>query len=270
MRSEKEAKPFAEAGITPGFGFLLLVWFESMFQGKVKTCRRAKRLVCRRGLTLLELVVVLVVLVALAGLMVPLFGGLSEDAQNQATRATLAQVAESIIGPGGYAEVMTLARDAADSQYVGFGTGLPWPSPGEVTGGRADHPQLHYLFRRPTDMRDYDTSAGERYYDPVLRIGWRDAWLSATTTTPYEIVGSFTDSYGEGSDLAPIDGWGNPVVIQLPEVSAGITELEVDNVRLVSAGPDGVIDTPAGALTPTAVQKNDDLVLYLYREDPNP
>ncbi|MEO0476258.1 MAG: hypothetical protein AAF085_09880 [Planctomycetota bacterium] len=199
-----------------------------------------------------------------------LFGGLSEDAQDQATRATLAQVADAIIGPGGYAEVMTLARDAADNQYVGFGTGLPWPSPGEVTGGRSDHPQLHYLFRRPTDMRDYDTSAGERYYEPVLRIGWRDEWLSATTATSYEVIGSFTDAYGESSDLAPIDGWGNPIVIQLAEVSAGITELEVENVRLVSAGPDGVIDTPAGTLTPTAVQKNDDLVLYLYREDPNP
>ncbi|MEM6552381.1 MAG: prepilin-type N-terminal cleavage/methylation domain-containing protein [Planctomycetota bacterium] len=232
----------------------------------------------RRGLTLVELVVVLVVLVALAGLIVPLFGDLGSDSQEQATRATMAQVAEAIIGPGGYAEVMRLARNAADDAFVGSGTGLPWPSPTEITNGRSNHPQLHYLFERPTDLKDYDDSADEQFYEPSLRIGWRDAWLSPTTATAYAETGSFTDSYGEGDgadgagddDLAPIDGWGNPIVIQLPDVSTGITEEEVDNVRLVSAGPDGVIDTPAGTLTPTVAQKNDDLVLYLYREDPNP
>ncbi|MEM1210696.1 MAG: type II secretion system protein [Planctomycetota bacterium] len=242
---------------------------------------QTRLLVRSRGLTLVELIVVLVILIALGGLIVPLFGNLGEDSREQATRATLAQVAESIIGPGGYAEVMTLARNADDDQYVGNGTGLPWPSPAEITSGRANHPQLHYLFERPTDLKDYDDSADERFYDPVLRIGWRDEWLSATTATPYEVdtVDGFTDSYGVGDgrdgsdedDLAPIDGWGNPIVIQLPDVSLGaITDEEVENVRLVSAGPDGVIDTPDDTLTPSVAEKGDDLVLYLYREDPNP
>ncbi|MEM8550610.1 MAG: hypothetical protein AAGF10_07445, partial [Verrucomicrobiota bacterium] len=69
---------------------------------------------------------------------------------------------------------------------------------------------------------------------------------------------------------APLDGWGNPIVIQLPEVASGLTDAELESVRLVSAGPDGVIDTPTDTLLPTAVEKNDDLVLYLHREDPNP
>ncbi|MEM6505887.1 MAG: hypothetical protein AAF711_10515 [Planctomycetota bacterium] len=232
------------------------------------------------GLTLLELLVVLTVLVALGGLIVPIFGSLVGDSQDQATRATMSEVAEVIVGPGGYAEVMQLARDASDSQFVGYGTGLPWPGPAETTtggGSRADHPQLHYLFEQPTDVLEYD---------PVRRIGWRDAWLSPITATPYGVDNSanFTASYGDGDgrggasgdDLAPIDGWGNPIVIQLPdETISGLAAEEefqeqVRHVRLVSAGPNGVINTPSDELTPTASEKNDDLVLFLYREDPNP
>ena len=148
-----------------------------------------------------------------------------------------------------------------------------------MTAGRVDHPQLSYLFVEPTDLLDYDPPTGQ-FYDPVSRIGWRGAWLDVTTATAYAVNGvdGFTNTYGEGDgrdgpnpdDLAPLDGWGNPVVIQLPDVAAGVTDDEVESVRLVSAGPDGVLDTPGDVLEPSVVQKGDDLVLYLYREDPNP
>lgn len=216
----------------------------------------------RRGLTLMEMVVVLFVLVALAGLIVPLVGHVGADAQQQATRATLSRVAQAIVGSGGYAEVMRYARDSAGAE-VGHASGLPWPSPDEVTGGRADHPQLHYLFEKP---------AGLPAYDPVARVGWNGPWLDVSVTTGYAVDASdgFHGDYGEDDDRAPTDGWGNPVVIQLPSVAAGVTDEEIDHVRLVSAGPNGELDTPANTLTPTAAQKNDDLVLYLLREDPNP
>lgn len=232
----------------------------------------------RRALTLVELIVVLVVLVALGGLIVPLLGGVGADAPQQATRATLSRVAETIVGPGGYVEAMRFARNAADDTAVGEATGLPWPSPAEVAAGRANHPQLHYLFEAPTDLRDYDPSPTvEQVYDPVNRVGWRGEWLSAVTATPYDETGTFTDAYGEGDgrdgagddDLAPLDGWGSPVVIQLPDVAGGFTDEEIEHVRLVSAGRDGVVDTPPNVLTPTLAEKGDDVVLYLYREDPN-
>ncbi|MEM8885816.1 MAG: hypothetical protein AAGD14_17255, partial [Planctomycetota bacterium] len=164
------------------------------------------------GLTLIELVVVLVVLVALGGLIVPLFGNVGAQASEDATRATLARVAEAIDGPGGYAESMRFARDpgGADgtNDLIGEGSGLPWPSDADIAGGRVDHPQLAFLFKTP---------AGLAAYDPVSRIGWRGDWLSTVTATPYEIDGTFTDTFGEEgqspADLAPLDGWGNPVVI---------------------------------------------------------
>ena len=223
-----------------------------------------------RGLTLIELIVVLVVLVALGAIIVPMFGNAGEDAREQSTRATMSRVAEAIVGPGGYAEVMSYARDPGGSgtdDRIGEGSGLPWPSDtDQINDGRADHPQLSFLFTAPAGLPDYD---------PATRIGWRGPWLSTVTATPYEVTGTFTAVYGLGDgrdglpddDLAPIDGWGNPIVIQLPDVSASvITDEEIEHVRLVSAGPDGVINTPDNVLAPTDV--GDDLVLFLRRENP--
>jgi type II secretory pathway pseudopilin PulG len=226
-----------------------------------------------RGLTLVELVVVLVVLVALGAIIVPLFSNVGEDARDQATRATLARVAEAIDGPGGYAEVMQYARDevtltAGEPSVVGYASGLPWPSETDLASdGRADHPQLTYLFRAPAGLPDYD---------PATRIGWRGDWLSTVTATPYQVADTFSAVYGLGDgrdgpgddDLAPLDGWGNPIVIQLPDAPGfpGITEAEIDHVRLVSAGRNGDIETPDDELAPTDV--GDDVVLFLRRENP--
>ncbi|MCG8508328.1 MAG: hypothetical protein MI741_03785 [Rhodospirillales bacterium] len=241
------------------------------------------------GLTLIELVVVLVVLVALAGLLVPLLSGLGEQAQEDATRATLSQVAQAILGTGGYEQAMRYARDS-DGDKVGYGTGLPWPSNDEVDAGRPDHPQLRYLFVAPEALPDYDL---------VTQIGWRGAWLDISASGGYSVdtpadprgfPRGFTTTYGDGDgddvdndgtneadDPTPLDGWGNPIVIQWPDPDGngpdpdgdGVADPdELRNVRLVSAGADGFLDTPVDELTP--LDKNDDRVLYLYREDPNP
>jgi prepilin-type N-terminal cleavage/methylation domain-containing protein len=223
-----------------------------------------------KGLTLIELVIVLTILVALGGLIVPIFGNLGQQAREEATKATLARVAEAIDGPGGYGETMRYARDPGGADgaddLIGEGSGLPWPSDADIAGGRVNHPQLAFLFKEPT---------GLAAYDPVSRIGWRGDWLSTTTATPYQIEGTFTDTFGEEgavpADLAPIDGWGNPVVIQLPDSSTGTLEQRVQAVRLISAGPNGEIETPANVLTPdisNSAVVGDDVVLYLRRENP--
>lgn len=210
----------------------------------------------RLGLTLVELIVVLFVLVALAGLLVPTFNNAGRDASRTATRATLATVARVIVGPGGYVEAMRFARDSDD--FLGpFGdaSGLPWPGQLDIDGGSADHPQLHFLFRQPSGLPVPP-------YDPVTRIGWNGPWLDASAATTYGRTGldaSFTATYGAAGDIAPIDGWGNPVVIQLPVGGR-------DFARLVSAGPNNTIDTDPDANTPVDV--DDDVVLYLYRENP--
>ncbi|MEM9882011.1 MAG: prepilin-type N-terminal cleavage/methylation domain-containing protein [Planctomycetota bacterium] len=229
----------------------------------------------RRGLTLVELVVVLTVLVALAGLIVPLFGGIGADAPEQATRATLSQVAETIVGPGGYVEAMRFAADDS-GDAVGYNTGLPWPPPDAVTAGvRTDHPQLAYLFEFDGDNADGSTTFPD--YDAVNRIGWRAAWLDAGSATAYENnADGFEAAYGRDDDPAPRDGWGNPVVIQLPGLFSATdppdppTEDELFNARLVSAGPNEVIDTPRIVITDADDADNDDIVLYLNRTDPFP
>jgi type II secretory pathway pseudopilin PulG len=223
-----------------------------------------------RGLTLIELVIVLTILVALGGLVVPMFGNMGEQAREEATKATLARVAEAIDGPGGYAETMKYAKNpgAADpDERSGEGSGLPWPSDTDGAGvTRADHPQLAFLFKAPAGLPDYD---------PVSRIGWNGPYLSTTTATAYQIEGTFTDTFGEEgedpADLAPLDGWGNPVVIQLPTAATGTMVQRVEAVRLVSAGPNGAIETPANVRTPDTSDEDvvgDDIVLYLRRENP--
>ena len=221
------------------------------------------------GLTLIELVVVLVVLVALASLLVPFFGQYAEDARQQSTRTTLARTAQAIVGTGGYEQSMRFAVDADGDPY-GDSTGLPWPAPADVdSGARVDHPQLHFLLRAPVfdAAPEPDLFLG---WDALTRVGWNGPWLDATVATRYalDLPGEprgFKDRYGLAGDLAPIDGCGNPVVIQLPRADP----TQKNDARLVSAGPDGVLQTPTDVNTPTLAEKGDDLVLYLFREDPN-
>lgn len=232
---------------------------------RILRCGRAVRPSLRAGLTLIELVVVLVILVALAGLLVPLLGNFTKDSREQATRTTLANVARAIVGTGGYEQAMRFARDANGVAF-GAATGLPWPGQDEVDAGRANHPQLNYLFFAPVE----DATSLEPLldYDPISQTGWRGEWLDASAATSYDLVGlgaaGFLDRYGEQGDLAPLDGWGRPIIIQLP----GASPAGRPNARLVSAGPDRILDTPPDVPTPTLLEKSDDLVLYLFREDP--
>jgi len=215
----------------------------------------------RGGLTLLELLVVLLVLAALGGLVVPSLGGAREEACLQATRSTLARVAQAVDGPGGHRAAMRYARDGSGVRFGGA-TGLPWPGASEFTA-RSNAPQLHYLFHAPL------TAALQPLgYDPTTQIGWRGPWLDPASSIAYRIdnLTGFTGIYGLQGDLAPADGWGRPVVLQCP----GNDPAQAGDARLVSAGPDGVLDTPLGVATPTLAEKHDDVVLYLSREDPNP
>jgi len=212
------------------------------------------------GLTLIELVVVLVVLVAVGALLVPLIGNQPEDARATATNETMNRIRDAISGPNGYATTMKHALDTS-STNIGYATGLPWPSATDVLGGRADHPQLQFLYVEPSSIEPYD---------PNYKVGWRDAWLDIASPGRYVVDATrgFSADYGQEDDSAPLDGWANPIVIQLPSDPSETFEDEVLAVRLVSAGPNGVIDTPTTDLTPE--DKGDDIVLYLRREDPHP
>jgi len=90
-------------------------------------------------------------------------------------------------------------------------------------------------------------------------------------------------TYGTPGEFAFFDPWDNPVVLQVPFFPAADSPADLDlgfalglrwrYARLVSAGPNGILETPvddpcAGRLPDgTAPARGDDLVLFLNRAD---
>ena len=78
-------------------------------------------------------------------------------------------------------------------------------------------------------------------------------------TTPLAV------GYGQSGDPAQIDAWGRPIVIQWPTDSSG--NIQPAYVRLVSAGPNGKLETPSTvtdlSATTTPWNVGDDMILYL-------
>jgi len=128
---------------------------------------------------------------------------------------------------------------------------LPRPNM-SVSPSRQNAPQLRYLFVNP------QTEDATMQYDPVYRRGWRGPYLIWRNGSFYTInaASNFTEQYGENGDPTVLDGWGNPIVLQNPGVAADGSQ----DVRLVSAGPDGVLNTPPNVLTAnlTAALTGDD------------
>lgn len=191
------------------------------------------RLRCCKGLSLLELIVVLAILVALAGIVLVRVGpdlrfnvgGEALSAEEIATRQTFAVVRSAILG--------------SDVGTPGF----------RQDTGR--YPEtMAELFERPTDVPPFA---------PAYGIGWRGPYILPTGAryTVDPAIG-FTDDYGDDGDPAVLDAWGRPIVLQ----QAG-----TENLRLVSAGPNRVLDTLEDA---DGTDREDDLVLFLRIPDPLP
>ena len=228
----------------------------------------------RRGVTLMELVVVLAVLTMLGALLVPVLfptiqtskDGPAKTPERVVTEATMNRLRQTIVGTrdhrGYWNDLLPSQSDTT-----------PWPW------------TMTDLFIPPTYL-----PTNLQSFDPTIRRGWHGPYLLQETGR-YPISGSngFTfnsafvlggsniqasgtggGGYGLANDPAIIDGWGHPIVIQWPSNTADTTlslaAQQAQFVRLVSAGPNGVIDTPltdtpntdaTGALT------GDDVILYL-------
>ncbi len=177
----------------------------------------------RYALTLAELVVVLFILVALAGLAAPLCSGQMSMAAQSTTQATLAQ-----------------ARDALE-QYWRDTKHLTLDGVGSVATEQQRF-NIEWLLANPVN--------GDRTisFDRNTLSGWNGPYLLAATTAPDAVVDSL------------IDGWNRSLVVQY--VNPGNT---LRDVRIVSAGPDGIIDISAVAATSTLNSGNigDDLYVSL-------
>lgn len=184
----------------------------------------------RLGLSLLELVLVLFVLVILAAMVVPMVGKNMEDAQLQTTMTNLVQLRNVILN---------VYRADMNKE-------LPRPGSMGLGVGQVNHPQLRYLFVNPkTETATVD-------YDPVYRLGWRGPYLLQTSGQyRLDVAQGFTTTYGEvdlskyGPDPTILDGWQRPIVI-VPDPTPG------KSWQLASAGQDGTLGT------------GDDVYLSLY------
>lgn len=213
------------------------------------------------GFSLVEMVVVIVIVATLAMLVTNNLGSAGDDASEATTRSS-----------------MTTLRSAA----LGF-----------LTGTRRSPVQMTELFIRPVDDPDnpFDDDLALALFDPATALGWNGPYI-ATSTGSYTIDDDLNDPenpkfravYGDNDDPACLDGWGKPIVVQIPNISEltlSASESDQKHVRLVSAGPDGQIQTPLydvevdpattlGAKFPTKDQCGDDLVLYLRVADLRP
>ncbi len=205
------------------------------------------------GMTLLEITVVLLILIALAGMVVPYVSITSGTATCQATDATLQAVRQAIMGgaagPGYYADTL------------GF-----YPKASQASTDTAYN--LKYLFEKGS----WDE------YNPKTGVGWRGPYLMSgiSLADKTKLAAHFSSAtYAHAladSDNIVNDGWGRPIILQVP-ATCSVSPNSSDCARLVSAGPgtgpslsDADIDTTIA--DDRADSRSDDRVLFLKIADP--
>ncbi|HYV34904.1 MAG TPA: hypothetical protein VE988_04315 [Gemmataceae bacterium] len=224
----------------------------------------------RAGLTLMELVVVIAILVAMAGIVVPLLSSSTRDAGSTTTVASMQGLKNAILA---YSLDMKGVPVAFGSQSNT--TGVPQ--------------SLKDLLVQPAGYQGANVA-----YDPVTRRGWRGPYLSSmggkfnyNAALGRVVDASFNDTFNaspngrQENDPTPLDGWGFPIVLQWPETAATL-EVRSGQVRLVSGGVptlanaygdkvsvlDDIVKTaadPASLARPT-LHKN--LVVFVFVADP--
>ena len=212
-----------------------------------------------KGITLIELTVVLLILIALAGVVTPYVSGTGRMAMCKATDATMQAVKEAIMGggagPGFYGDTLGYyPKDTKDTDLTNI--------------------NLKYLFSKP---------AGFSNYNPKTAVGWRGPYLLSGGAVRDTLHPSYNDVAKvhvavDASDPVINDAWGRPIIIQVPTVCAGHPDPS-DCARLVSAGPgsgikaiEAIIDTTIGDSrtydTDHGISSNDDRILYLQMPMP--
>ena len=184
----------------------------------------------RRAVTLVELVVVMAILVALAGLVIPQFVSTTEDARGTAGRSSLVEVRDAVL------------QFWNDCKYDPI---------------LSANPRIQIV-----DLIDPRSSNLEVFNPnvPDSTLGWNGPYLEQSGR--YTVKGStavdYTAAYGTDDDPAVLDPWLRPFVIQEAAPVGNSRQL-----RIVSAGPDGVFDilesTSSQELMSGAVASGDDL-----------
>lgn len=240
----------------------------------------------QHGMTLIEISVVLLVLIALAGIAMPYFGNIGASAMCQATDATLQSVRQAIMG---------------STAGAGFYGDLLGELPRDK--GVTDSYSLNYLLSRDNGLDDdgdsnLPSSDGKTNVDPDDEwlafnsnsgVGWHGAYLMSGGKLSAVTAGELDDSFDKYDAITNpngkahinhrdtsinqvFDAWGRPIILQVP-ATCSLSTNRLDCARLVSAGAgngsaaaEATIDTPKDDDTATA--RNDDRVLFLKISDP--
>ena len=196
----------------------------------------------RSALTLLELVVVMAVLVALAGLAVPMFDNTTTQVSNGATIASMRQLQQLILN-----------RYAADMKGTSDGSGTYFYDsfPRATANVNVSQPQLVWLFNaRPLPIRTIR---------PPGSVGMAHICLLARARIQVQPKRCPTDrlhrqtvsiracaaTFGNFGDQTVLDGWGDPIVIvYIQESSPSQTYYFSASPYhiLLSAGQNGTLD----------------------------
>jgi len=230
----------------------------------------------QKGMTLIELTVVLLILIALAGLAIPYVGGTSQMALCKATDASMHAIKTAIMGGG-----------ANTGFYMDTLGSFPKKTKGPTT---ADY-SLHFLFTR-TDSEWND-------YNPKTAVGWRGPYLMQGRSLDATVLNALDASFDDASKVHTknkkydgvdadttetvteaeklfhvMDTWNRPIIIQVP-LSCAYSTNPNGCARLVSAGPGNGITASDASINATigssdASDRGDDRVLFLKIADPYP
>ncbi|MFM1871238.1 MAG: hypothetical protein RL398_660 [Planctomycetota bacterium] len=191
------------------------------------------------GFTLVEVIVVLSVVLLLTGIAVPMLSSYIEDGRRARAQSEVRTIGAAVVAVNKDVGV-NAARNAsgADNQVYVLLSGPTMPSTSPFVGNhqwvtwglsatRGDLIDNHVLHNRPQSQ----TSAA---YATTGSMQWRGPYMSAT----------------------PLDPWGRPYVINI--VSTFNTNATNNKKTFVlSAGPNGRIDTPAAAAATTEISGDD-------------
>ncbi|MCK4841144.1 MAG: type II secretion system protein [Methylococcales bacterium] len=216
---------------------------------------------CQKGMTLIELTIVLLILVALAGLAMPYMAGTSSKALCDATDVSMANI-KRVIMEGYYLD--TLGKFPQDL------SGL--------TVSASPQYNLHFLFsNRSLGLDGIPNNSDDRVhklFDPDTATGWRNGGY---LQNGFILAGNFSDSaYTDPllqDHIVVMDGWGRPIVIQVVNNSTctnqwGLTTNENYCARLVSAGSGSGLglengDIETKIIDDPSTSTGDDRILYL-------
>lgn len=180
------------------------------------TIRSPRMVRSATGFSLLELLVVMVILIATALIVVPTFSkvriatpqGTLESPVQIATEATMNTVRDAVVGENGVIESLSHKSNAL---------------PRKINDLVQSEAPAHLQESAP-ELKDFD---------PFSKIGWRGPYLMPTGTS-------------KTGEPTVVDGWGNELELQIDFDDDGqVDQTESKYVRVVSAGPNGEIETPA-------------------------